>query len=169
MKADPSIAWSEKEIPRVWACNRRGRSNIEWVIGRIAWDARLSTGLLFLVWIPSFYPRCPWLSHVVPLESTDEKVGLSQKEESDLTERWIFGIPTSTDCLCSSTATLYFVHLMSSWTFIDLSAFLLANTLLFLLVQSTSFYPFIFSPLHPPQKKNKKNNAKKTIQRKQIK
>jgi hypothetical protein len=29
MKADPSIAWSEKEIPRVWACNRRGRSNIE--------------------------------------------------------------------------------------------------------------------------------------------
>jgi alanyl-tRNA synthetase len=33
------------------------------------------------------------------IESTDEKVGLSQKEESDLTERWIFGIPTSTDCI----------------------------------------------------------------------
>jgi hypothetical protein len=36
-----------------------------------------------------------------------EKVGLSQKEESDLTERWIFGIPTSTDCICSSTVALY--------------------------------------------------------------
>jgi hypothetical protein len=44
-------------------------------------------------------------------KSTDEKVGLSQKEESDLTERWIFGIPTSTDCLCSSTVTLYFVSM----------------------------------------------------------
>jgi hypothetical protein len=35
------------------------------------------------------------------LRGTDEKVGLSQKEESDLTERWIFGIPTSTDCICN--------------------------------------------------------------------
>jgi hypothetical protein len=45
------------------------------------------------------------------IESTDEKVGLSQKEESDLTERWIFGIPTSTDCFCSSTVTLYFISM----------------------------------------------------------
>jgi hypothetical protein len=45
------------------------------------------------------------------IKSTDEKVGLSQKEESDLTDRWIFGIPTSTDCLCSSTVALYFVSM----------------------------------------------------------
>jgi hypothetical protein len=32
------------------------------------------------------------------IESTDEKVDLSQKEENDLTERWIFGVTTSTDC-----------------------------------------------------------------------
>ena len=25
---------------------------------------------------------------------------VSQKEECDLTERWIFGIPTRTDCIC---------------------------------------------------------------------
>ena len=41
----------------------------------------------------------------------DEKVDLSQKEESDHTERLIFGIPTSTDCLCSSTVALYFVSM----------------------------------------------------------
>jgi hypothetical protein len=29
---------------------------------------QLPTGLLFLVWFASSYPRCPWLSHVVPLE-----------------------------------------------------------------------------------------------------
>ena len=40
-----------------------------------------------------------------------EKVDLSQKEESDLTERWFLGIPTSTDCLCSSTVALYFVSM----------------------------------------------------------
>ena len=39
------------------------------------------------------------------------KKSVSQKEESDLTERWIFGIPTSTDCLCSSTVALYFVSM----------------------------------------------------------
>jgi hypothetical protein len=36
---------------------------------------------------------------------------LSQKEESDLTERLIFGISTSTDCLCSSTVNLYSVSM----------------------------------------------------------
>jgi hypothetical protein len=55
-------------LPRVWVCNRRRRSNIEWTIGRIVWDVRLPTGLLFLVWFASSYPRCPWLSRVVPLE-----------------------------------------------------------------------------------------------------
>jgi hypothetical protein len=29
----------------------------------------------------------------------------------DLTERWIFGILTSTDCLCSSTVALYFASM----------------------------------------------------------
>ena len=55
-------------LPRVWVCNRRSRSNIEWTIGRIVWDVRLPTGLLFLVWFASSYPMCPWLSRVVPLE-----------------------------------------------------------------------------------------------------
>jgi hypothetical protein len=48
----------------------------------------------------------------------------------------------------SDPVNRYFVHLMSSWTFIDLSEFLHGKTLLYFLVQSTSFYPFIFSPLH---------------------
>jgi hypothetical protein len=39
------------------------------------------------------------------------KKSFSQKEESDLTERWIFGMPTSTDCLCSSTVALYFASM----------------------------------------------------------
>jgi hypothetical protein len=43
--------------------------------------------------------------------STDEKVGLSQKEESNLTERWIFGIPTSNECICSSTVALCIVSM----------------------------------------------------------
>jgi hypothetical protein len=34
-----------------------------------------------------------------------------KKEESDLTERWIFGIPTSTDCICSSTVALCIVSM----------------------------------------------------------
>ena len=41
---------------------------------------------------------------------TKKSVSL-KKEESDLTERWIFGIPTSTDCLCSSTVALYFISM----------------------------------------------------------
>jgi hypothetical protein len=45
-------------LPRVWVCNRRRRSNIEWTIGRIAWDVRLPTCLLFLEWFASSYPRC---------------------------------------------------------------------------------------------------------------
>jgi hypothetical protein len=34
---------------------------------RLCWDVSLPTGLLFLVWFASSYPRCSWLSHVVPL------------------------------------------------------------------------------------------------------
>ena len=48
-------------------CHESG-SAIEWTIDRIAWDVRLLTGLLFVVWFASSYPRCPWLSRVVPLE-----------------------------------------------------------------------------------------------------
>jgi hypothetical protein len=43
------------------------------------------------------------------LRALMKKVFLSQTEESDLTERWIFGIPTSTDCICSSTVALYII------------------------------------------------------------
>jgi hypothetical protein len=43
-------------------------ASVEWTIGRIAWGVCLPTGLLFLVWCASSYPRCPWLSRVVPLE-----------------------------------------------------------------------------------------------------
>jgi inactivated superfamily I helicase len=39
------------------------------------------------------------------------KKSVSQKDEGDLTERWIFGIPTSTDCLCNSTVALYFASM----------------------------------------------------------
>ena len=41
---------------------------------------------------------------------TKKSVSLSKKE-SDLTERGIIGIPTSTDCLCSSTVALYFASM----------------------------------------------------------
>jgi hypothetical protein len=59
MKSSPDISWNEKEELKY-----KG----ETVIGRIAWDVHLPTGLLFLVWFASSYPRCPWLSCVVPLE-----------------------------------------------------------------------------------------------------
>ena len=39
------------------------------------------------------------------------KKSFSLKQESDLTERWIFGIPTSTDCICSSTVALCIVSM----------------------------------------------------------
>jgi hypothetical protein len=45
------------------------------------------------------------------IKSTDEKVGLSQKEESDLTERWIFAVTISTDCIYSSTVALYIISM----------------------------------------------------------
>jgi hypothetical protein len=45
------------------------------------------------------------------LRALTKKVGLSQKEESDLTENWIFGIPTSTDSICSSTVALYIISM----------------------------------------------------------
>ena len=45
------------------------------------------------------------------MRALTKKFGLSQKEESDLTERWIFGIPTSTDCICSSTVALCIISM----------------------------------------------------------
>jgi hypothetical protein len=45
------------------------------------------------------------------LRALTKKVGLSQKEVSDLTENWIFGIPSSIDCICSSTVALYIISM----------------------------------------------------------
>jgi hypothetical protein len=56
------------------------------------------SGLLFI-----FFNKCCALA--------DQKVGLSQKEESDLTERWIFAVTTNTDCIYSSTVALYIISM----------------------------------------------------------
>jgi hypothetical protein len=56
-----------------------------------------------------------------------------------LFKSWVFVFITITISF-SCDSFLYFVHLTSSWTFIDLSEFLRGKTLLYFLVQSTSFY-----------------------------